>query len=140
MLKLLIPFIFITSIAAGVGGIAGGNTSFQTGSHVLFQKESTFVNVLYSKSLCHDGHDFEAIVQKCTRYGNGDDRECKKFEKYKAYQPIDGLKDRCKRYEDDTCVEWQTVRFFQSPKKIVEIKDNDDNIKRKEKVIIPRCD
>jgi IMP dehydrogenase/GMP reductase len=127
------------SVCAGVGGIAGGNTSFQKGSHVLFQRDSTWVNVLYSRTLCHDGHDYEAIVKKCAIYEPGDERKCKRFEKYKAFQPIDGLRDRCKRKEDDTCVEWETVRFFQSPKKIVEIKGNDDEIKKVEKVIIPKC-
>jgi len=139
MLKLILPFILIISLKAGVGGIAGGNTSFQKGSHVHFQRASTWVNVLYSKTLCHDGHDYEAIVRKCVRRGNGDDNSCKEFETYKAFQPIDGLRERCKKVEDDGCVEWETVRFFQSPKKIVEIKNNDDEIKRIEKVTIPKC-
>ena len=141
MLKLLIPFLLMSSIIAGVGGIAGGNTSFQKGSHIHFQRASTWVNVRFSKSLCHDGHDYKALLKKCIAYEPDDDggRRCVRSEKYRAFQPMDSLRERCKKYDDESCLEWETVRFYQSPKKIVEVKDSDDNIKKIEKVVIPKC-
>ena len=141
MFKTLIPFLIMTSLFAGVGGIAGGNTNFQKGSHIHFQKASTWVNVRFSKTLCHDGHDYAALLNRCLVYEREDDggRKCVRSEKYKAFQELDGQRRRCKKYEDGDCLEWETVRFYQSPKKIVEIKDEDGNIKKRERVIIPKC-
>ncbi|MCF8059769.1 MAG: hypothetical protein K9K67_10755 [Bacteriovoracaceae bacterium] len=140
MIKIIIPLLILINTHAGVGGIAGGTEKFQKGSHINFQKVSTFVNVLFSRSLCHDNYEFEAMVNQCNLWVNdGDGKKCEEWIKVKAYQPIESKRSRCKRYEDDTCVEWIEVDFVQSPRKIVEIKDEDGNIKEIKRVIIPKC-
>ncbi len=140
MIRFIVSFLIVINAHAGVGGIAGGTDKFQIGSHINFQRVSTFVNVLYSKTLCHNRHDFEAVVRKCNLWiKDDDDKKCVDWEKVKAYQPIESKRERCKRFQDDQCVEWIEVDFVQSPKRIVEIKDEDDNIKEIKKVVIPNC-
>jgi|GEM_PF-1412174 len=137
---ILISLFFIhLSANAGFGGIAGGTEKFQKGGHINFQKYSTFVNALYSRTLCHDGHDYHANITKCAVWSNGDDRTCLEREKIEAIQPIESKRMRCKRSDGDDCIEWIEVEFIQSPKRIIEQKDDDGNIKKIEKVIIPNC-
>lgn len=139
VVKIVALYLFVMSSFAGVGGIAGGTEKFQKGSHITFLKDSTWVNVLFSKSLCHDTQDFQAIVKKCILWTQDDDRKCEEYEQVKIFQPMEDTRLRCDRYEDDKCVKWVRVPLVQSPKRIVEIKDNDDNIKAVKKVIIPIC-
>ena len=139
VVKLAALYLFILSAFAGVGGIAGGTEKFQKGSHITFLKDSTWVNVLFSRSLCHDRHDFQAVVRKCVLWSRDDDRRCLEHEKVKIFQPMEDTRLRCDKYDDDECVKWKRVPLVQSPKRIVEIKDNDDNIKAVKKVIIPVC-
>lgn len=137
--KIAVLALVTLSTYAGVGGIAGGTEKFQKGSHINFQRASTFVNVLYSRTLCHDNHDFQAVVRQCVLWSNDDDRKCLEHEKVKIYQPMESTRQRCKRKEDDKCVEWITVPFIQGPKRIVEIKDDEDNVKSIKRVIVPSC-
>ena len=142
MFKILTPIIvtFLSfSNFAGVGGIAGGNSKFQTGDKILFQKHSYFVSANYSRSLCHDGHDYMTFMKKCLVRSNDDDRECLESEIQKVFQPMESKRRRCSKYSDDRCIEWIEVPFIQSPKRIVVIKDDDGNIKEKKKVVIPKC-
>ncbi|MCR9206392.1 MAG: hypothetical protein NXH75_17555 [Halobacteriovoraceae bacterium] len=140
VVKIATLYLLAFTAFAGVGGIAGGTEKFQKGSHITFLKDSTWVNVLFSRTLCHDRHDFQAVVRKCVLWKREDDnRKCVEYEKVKIYQPKEDTRQRCDKYEDDTCVRWKRVPLVQSPKRIVEIKDNDDNIKDIKKVIIPTC-
>lgn len=132
-------FFVHLSANAGFGGIAGGTEKYQKGSQINFQKYSTFVNALYSRTLCHDGHDYHAKITKCAVWSNDDDRTCLEREKIEAVQPMESKRFRCKKKEDDDCVEWIEVDFIQSPKRIIELKDDDGNIKKIEKVVIPQC-
>ncbi len=141
MIRLILPLILMTSSFAGVGDIAGGTDKFQKGSHIHFQSRSTWVNVLYSKTLCQTAYNFEALVRECVRWKRDDDggRKCVEYTKVQAVQPKESRRERCSRYEDDDCVAWIEVDYIQSPKKIVEIKDEDGNIKERKKVIVPTC-
>lgn len=139
MIRLILPFLLMTSIFAGVGDIAGGTDKFQKGSQIHFQQFSTWVNVLYSKSLCQTEFNYEALISKCVKWTRDDGRKCIKRVKFEATQPKESSRQRCKRFEDDTCVDWEEVDFIQSPKRIVEIKDQDDNVIETRKVIVPRC-
>lgn len=140
MKTILIILITTISAYAGIGGIAGGNNKFQRGDKILFQRHSTFVNAHFSRSLCHDGFDYEAMISKCVRWEKDDDnRVCVEKEIVKAYQPMDSTRQRCKKYEDGNCKEWEEILFFQSPNRIVEIKDEDGNVKKRKKVTIPSC-
>lgn len=140
MTKLLLTLLLTSSALAGVGDIAGGTDKFQKGSHIHFQRNSTWVNVLYSKSLCQTTYDYEAIVRECARWNrDSDGRKCVEYKKVQAVQPKEAQRRRCKRYDDDTCVEWEIVDYVQSPKRIVEIKDEDGNVKKRLKVIVPKC-
>jgi hypothetical protein len=128
------------SVHAGVGGIAGGTEKFQRGNAIHFQEFSTWVNVLYSKSLCQTAYDFEAELRQCAEWKNDSgDRKCIRWIKVPAVQPKESKRERCKRFEDDKCVEWVEVDYVQSPKKIYEEKDDDGDVKKRLKVIVPKC-
>jgi hypothetical protein len=141
MIKYLLSILFITSTFAGVGDIAGGTDKFQKGSHIHFQRNSTWVNVLYSKSLCQTTYNYEATIRECARWekDSGGSRKCVEYRKVSANQPKEGQRQRCKKREDDKCVQWITVDYIQSPKRIVEIKDEDGNVKERVRVIVPKC-
>lgn len=141
MTRIVLTLMFMTSIYAGVGDIAGGTDKFQKGSHIHFQRNSTWVNVLYSKSLCQTPYNYEAIVSECARWEreSGGSRKCVERRKVQATQPKESRRQRCKRYEDDKCVAWIEVDYIQSPKRIVEIKDDDGNVKERRKVVVPSC-
>lgn len=138
--KIAVLFIYSASLLAGVGGIEGGGEKFQKGSHITFQKDSTWVNVLYSRTLCHDTHDFQAVINKCVLWqSSGDERNCLEFEKVKIYQPLEDTRLRCASHTEGDCQKWIEVPLVQSPKRIVEIKDQGDNVREVRKVIVPRC-
>jgi hypothetical protein len=136
MFKLLLSIFLLFSISkanSGVGGISGG--------HINFQRDSTFINVLYSRSLCHDNYEFRAMSMKCVKWTRDDDgRTCEQREKFEISQPLESTRKRCdQRDSDGNCDYWKTIRFYQSPKRIVKILDDDDHVIEKRKVIIPLC-
>lgn len=124
---------------AGVGGIAGGNSKFQEGDKILFQRDSTFVSANYSRSLCHDGQDYLAMIRKCAIRSNDSEGKCLEYQIFRASQPMESKRRRCNKLRDDRCVEWIEVPFNQSPKRIVIIKNHDDEVIEKKKVVIPKC-
>ncbi|MCO4794008.1 MAG: hypothetical protein KC493_09860 [Bacteriovoracaceae bacterium] len=135
MYKLIIPFLlFIATVQAGVGGISG--------AHILFQEDSTFVNSYYNKSICHDGFEFKALVRKCVKYSNNDDRDCLKREKTFIYQPLESTRLRCKSFsggEDERCKEWEEVNYYQSPIRLIKFIDERRVRHKTKKLIIPEC-
>lgn len=139
--KMLILSLLSFSALAGVGGIAGsGNKGYQLGSQINFLKEAIHVNALYSKTLCHDRHDFQAVVEKCVRWGRSDgERICIDQEKTKIFQPKEDYKDICGRFFDGDCVKWVRKSVNQSPKRLIEIKNDKGDILRTQKVIVPEC-
>lgn len=133
--------MFIFSIHAGVGGIAGGTDKYQVGDKILFQSDSRQISVLYSKTLCHNAYDFEATVKKCLTwtYERGN-KTCVEHYSAKIYQPKESTKERCVSYREGDCSLWKEQLFIQSPKRIVQIKDKSSNeIKLEKKVIVPHC-
>lgn len=141
MIRLILPLVFVIATHAGVGGIAGGTEKFQKGNAIHFQQHSTWVNVLYSKTLCQTDYSYEAQLRECARWENSgnDDRKCVDWRKVDATQPKESTRYRCKRFEDDDCAEWIEVDYVQSPKRIIEIKDEDGYVKKRFKLTVPQC-
>jgi len=131
MFRLLLALLFVTNVHAGVGGISG--------AQILFQEESTFVNAYFNKSICHDGFEYKAMFRKCVERSNDDDRKCLEFKKIWAFQPIESTRERCRRFNDDNCSEWEEVRFIQKPQRTVKFADEDGNVKKTKKITIPVC-
>lgn len=126
MKAVILSLIFLASLAhAGVGGMQGG--------HVTFQRESTFVSPLFSKSLCFDGSDFHAEIRKCAKWDlSDDDAKCVRYEKVKAVQPMISTRQRCDQYggrDDGRCLKMITVPFIQKPERKVQIVEDDQVIK-----------
>jgi len=119
---MLITLMSITSAQAGIGGISGG--------HINFQRESTWVHPLYSKSLCFDGVDFHAKIKKCAKVRNGDSGGCERFENVDAVQPKESTKMRCsKTGGDDNCRQWEEVPYIQYPNRVLDLYVNDHQVK-----------
>jgi len=114
---ILVALIAFSSANAGIGGASGG--------HVNFQRESTFVSPLFSKSLCFDGVDFHAKVKKCVKWTNDDERRCIESETIEAVQPQESTRERCDKYTDDGCQLWKTVPFIQSEVRKIDIIEDD---------------
>ena len=134
MYKLLIPFFFILKVYPGVGGISGG--------HINFQRNSTFVNVLYSKSLCHDNYEFRTMAKNCKKWKfDSDSRKCERWVMEEITQPIESTRERCRgrRSDDKACTEWETIIFVQSPKRIVKILDDSNQVIETKKITVPLC-
>lgn len=129
-----------TSLIAGVGGISGGHKDLQ-GGHINFQRESTFVSPVYSKTLCFDGVDFHATINKCAKERNGDSGGCERMIKVRATQPMESTRERCKRSgggDNDHCQKWETVPFIQNPVRTVDVM-NGDHVVKKVKVRVKSC-
>lgn len=109
--------IGFSSAHAGIGGASGG--------HVNFQRESTFVSPLFSKSLCFDGVDFHAKVRKCVKWTQDDERRCEETIIIEAVQPQESTRERCAKVTEDGCDLWKTVPFIQSEVRKVDIMEDD---------------
>ncbi|MCR9204352.1 MAG: hypothetical protein NXH75_07240 [Halobacteriovoraceae bacterium] len=129
-MKSLIAAIALVSTSAFAGNVVG---------HIHFQSESTWVNAYYSKSLCLDGDTFRATITKCMEWSNGDDRRCVRRGKVQAAQPQESTRQRCASRNDDTCTEWETVRYFQSENVTVKFYNNDDDLVRTKNITVPAC-
>lgn len=139
MINLILPLILTFSAFAGVGGISGGTDKFQRGVHIEFQRESTFVNAQFNRTLCTDGVDYFAKFRKCMIRSNDDDAECLRTDIIEAQQPVVSERQRCKSYDSDgKCLKWITVPYIQSPKRIFIPNREEDNRKEK-KIVIPKC-
>lgn len=139
-MKYLIFFLLSFSTFAGVGGISGGTDKFQRGSHIHFQRESTWIHVEHSRTLCRTGDEYIAMLNKCVIRSNDDSKECLKYEKTEAYQPMISERHRCDKYDSDgQCLKWITVPYIQSPKRIITPKAESSRAREK-KVIVPQCD
>ncbi|TNF26604.1 MAG: hypothetical protein EP319_13495 [Deltaproteobacteria bacterium] len=134
MYKVILALIISINAHAGVGGISG--------AMILFQDDSTFVNAYFDRSICHDGFEYKAMINECTKYRNSrDDRTCERWSKKPAFQPIESTRMRCKSFagSDDDCREYEEVKFIQKPVRQVLIKDESGNILKKRKLTIPEC-
>lgn len=128
----ILTFLAFNLSHAGVGGIEGG--------HIHFQRKSTWVNSFYNKTICHDGFEFKAQVRLCSKWKvSDDDRKCVEFKKQVIFQPLESTRMRCKIYDDDNCVGWEEVKYFQSPKRLLKFKDEDGNVIKKKKHTVPTC-
>lgn len=138
---ILLAFIGVsTSLTAGVGGISGGHKNL-SGGHINFQRESTFVSPVHSKSLCFDGADFHAIINKCAQHRNNDSGSCERMIKVKAIQPMESTRERCKRSgggDNDNCQKWETVPYIQKPIRTVDVMSG-DHVVKKVKVRVRSC-
>lgn len=124
---LLLNLFFIISLAqaGGIGGMQGG--------HVNFQRESTFVSPLFSKSLCFDGVDYHAEIRKCVKWDlSNDDVTCVRYEKVKAMQPMVSTREHCEHFggnDDNRCEKWVTVPFIQKPERKVQVMNDGQLVK-----------
>ncbi len=124
--------LFSQSLYAGVGGIEGGS--------VHFQKDSTWVNMVYSRTLCYKEKAYFAKSKKCKKWDrDSDDRRCVKSKIETIIQPMHSTRQRCKKQEDDKCVLWETVPFTQKRDRIVKFKDEDGNILKVENLRVKKC-
>jgi hypothetical protein len=108
MKNLLITIVMLATTSAFADSM--------TGDKIHFQKESTWVNSYYSKSICFDGTDFHAQVSTCVKWVNRrGGQECAKYGKKAAVQPQVSLRKRCveSRGRDGECTKWEMVRYFQ---------------------------
>ena len=132
MKLLILSFLFSLSATAGVGGIDGGS--------VHFQKDSTWVNMVYSKSLCFKDSQYFAKSRKCTGWErSSDERRCKKHKIAQIVQPMHSTRQRCKKMEEEGCKEWETIKYVQKRDRLVKFKDEDDNVVRVEKLRVKGC-
>lgn len=139
MIKFILPLLITYSTFAGVGGISGGTDKFQRGAHIEFQKESTWVNAEFSRTLCTDGTDYFAKLRKCTIRSNDDEAACLSTELIEAQQPIVSQRQRCALSSSNgNCKKWITVPFIQSPKRIV-IPSEEQREGKEKKIVIPKC-
>jgi hypothetical protein len=90
-----------------------------SGDKILFQKESTYVSVVYNKSLCLDGNTYRAVIDKCMQWANDDRRACLRSAKVRVTQPVESTRQRCAATTDRGCSAWETVRFNQDPVRTV---------------------
>lgn len=132
MLKIILILIWSSATFAGVGGIDGGS--------VHFQKNSTWVNMVYSKKLCFKNDTFFSPSRKCVKWDrHSDDKECIKYKPIVMKQPKFSTRQRCHKSDDDGCKEWITVPYVQKRNKLVKFLDEDNNIIKIEKLRIKGC-
>ncbi|MCF8059767.1 MAG: hypothetical protein K9K67_10745 [Bacteriovoracaceae bacterium] len=132
-MKSLIAALAIVSTSAFAGNVVG---------HIHFQSESTWVNALYSKSLCLDGDTYKATVTKCMEYGSGDERRCLQYGKIAATQPVESTRQRCASFgggDDNQCTKWITVSYVQSPNITVKFYNDDNELVKTKKITVPSC-
>ncbi len=129
-MKTLIAALAIVSTSAFAGNVVG---------HIHFQSESTWVNALYSKSLCLDGDTYKATITKCLDWASGDDRGCLEYGKVAATQPMNSTRQRCAKFEDDRCSEYVTVAYKQSPNITVKFYNDDNDLVKTKKITVPSC-
>lgn len=110
------------------------------GDKIQFQKHSTWVSVVYNKTLCIDGETYFSDIRKCLEWErDSDDRVCKKYGIVKATQPMHSTRQRCAQRNDDRCTEWETVKFTQKPVKEVSFLDEDGNVQYSKTYTVPNC-
>lgn len=132
MIKLVVALLWSISIQAGVGGIEGGT--------VHFQKDSTWVNMVYSKSLCYSNEKYFAKGRKCTKWRrDSDDRKCEEYVPKLMIQPEYSTRMRCKKRDDDNCIEWEVVKYRQKRDRVVRFKDEDGNVIKTEALRVKSC-
>jgi hypothetical protein len=141
VIKLLSIFLVSFSVVAGVGDITGGA---QRGDKIHFEKDSTWVNSYYSKSLCFDGENFHAKIHKCVKWVNRrGGEECAKTEKFAAIQPQYSTRKRCVKQQgrSGNCKEWENVDYFQSEIRIIDFyrERGGGRAYKTETIVIPTC-
>ena len=129
----------LLAIAFLISGSAFARTS---GAHIHFQKDSTWVNALYSRTLCLNSatDTYEATISVCVEWRNEDgDRDCVQRGTKMAFQPRVSTRQRCARYSNDDCKAYETVAYVQSPERNVTIYDNEDQVVGTKMVTVPFC-
>ena len=131
---LLIAVLISTSVFAR-------NYTSISGDKIHFQSESTWVSAYYSKSLCLDGDTYKATIRKCMEWSNDDDRNCLRYGKIQATQPMESTRLRCASWgsDDEPCQRYVRVRYYQNPVKEVEFNDEDGNVLFTRTVTVPNC-
>lgn len=115
---------------------------YMTGDKIHFQKDSTWVNSYYNKSLCLNDQDvYEAVVSVCTKYVNNgsDDRTCVRRGTKKIYQPMVSTRLRCDDWSGDNCSSWVRVDYVQSPKRTVKFYNDKDQLTKTASYTIKSC-
>lgn len=128
LMSLVLISVFTSFSWAGVGGTSGG--------HVFFQKVSTYVSVVYNRTLCVEDGNYFALVNFCIEQ----DREggCERFEKKEITQPVISSHKVCAKQRGDTCAKWETAPYVQKPIFNV-IDDNGGGFKRPQVIQVPNC-
>lgn len=114
-------------------------SAYVTGDKIHFQKDSTYVSAVYSKSLCLDGDTYRAVISKCLQWSNGDDRTCLRTGKVRATQPMVSTRQRCAVQGEDRCQRWETVRYVQDPVRTVTFFNSNGDELKTETVIVKAC-
>lgn len=134
----------ILAAAAFLVSAAAFGNGYMTGDKIHFQKDSTWVNSYYNKTICLNDVDvYEAVVTTCVKWNNGrdDDRNCMKYGKKKIFQPMVSTRLRCDSWggRDSDCDSWVTVDYVQSPKRTVKFFDEGDQLKKTVTYTIKAC-
>lgn len=125
MKALLAAMAFIVSAT-----VSAGTFEYMTGDKIHFQKDSTWVNSYYSKTIClNDNDTYEAVVTVCTKYdSNHSDANCTQYGKKRIFQPMVSTRLRCADWGRENCNDWERVAYVQSPKRTVKFFDRGDQL------------
>lgn len=113
-----------------------------TGDKIHFQSESTWVSAVYSKTLCLNGSNYEAVISKCVERRNNDDETCVRTIKVLATQPMNSTRLRCDAFagrDEGSCTKWVRVPYVQKPVRTVKFYTDRDQLIKTVKVTIPAC-
>lgn len=133
MKALLASIVFLVSASA---------FGYMTGDKIHFQKDSTWVNSYYNKTICLNDQDvYEAVVSICTKYVNNgdDDRTCVRRGSKKIYQPMVSTRLRCANWSNDNCSDWERVDYVQSPNRTVSFYNDSDDLLKTVSYTIKAC-
>lgn len=135
----------------GIGDIAGGNSRevkrlIRASKHlkndrIHFQEASLWSSIIYSKTLCFDGHEFRIRYNSCTKWkrDSDDDRKCLEYKMITISQPQESTRMRCKKRNDDKCIEWEEVKYIQNDILKVKFLDESRSLIAEKYIKIPSC-
>lgn len=123
-------------IAIGTSSLSSAG-EYSVYPKVHFQTASTWVSV---KNTCIDG-DYILHTQKdftLVSYCDDNGSNCT-YEKRPLMQPIISTNKRCKKFDSDVCVEWQTYEYVQGPTVKVKVYPSESEAKKEQnlKKVIP---
>ena len=133
MIAIISTLAFLVSLSA---------FGYMTGDKIHFQKDSTWVNSYYNKTICLNDQDvYEAMVSTCKKWVNSgdDDRSCVRYGKKKIYQPMTSTRLRCGDWDRDECDSWVRVDYVQSPNRTVKFYNDQDQLQKTVSYTIGSC-